>query len=96
MALTDKQVQHKCLYASGSATCRYLEQDRFDWRKFNCVKTLSKKKSAIDKAVRKYLKECSQKKRDPSLGWTSIGDGGNCPGYPYLTTVKQGYDVQKP
>ncbi len=94
MALTDKQVKHRCLYAAGAAQCRYLEQDPKNWRKFNCLKLLSGRKSAMDKAVRRYLQECTQKKRDPHQGWTAIGDGGNCKGYPYLPRVKQGYDIK--
>ncbi len=96
MALTDKQVQHRCLYSQGASQCRYLEQDKYDWRKFNCTKLLAGRKRSLDKAVRKYLKECAQKKRDPYQGWTPIGDGSNCKGYPYLPAVKQGYDVKKP
>ena len=96
MALSDNQVQHRCLYAAGSSQCRYLEQDRSNWRVFHCLKKLAGRKRDADRAVRKYLAECKQKKRDPHSGWTPIGDGGNCQGYAYLPTVKQGYDVKTP
>ena len=93
MSLTEKQVQNRCLFASGSTQCRYLEQDPKDWRKFNCLKKLSGRKKSLDLAVNKYLLECRLKGRDPHQAWQSVGDGGTCKGYSYLPSVKQGYDV---
>jgi len=93
MPLTEKQVQHVCLAHVGARTCRYLENDKKNWRLHHCVKKVSGKKRAIDKEVAKYLADCKANHSDPKQGWKPIGDGGTCQGYAYLPTVLQGYDM---
>ena len=96
MALSDAQVQNRCLCWQGAATCRYLEQDKKNWRKYNCLRQLVGRKAAIDKKVAAHITSCKQQRIDPAHAFTPIGDGAGCLGYPYLPKVKQGYDVKKP
>ena len=93
MALTENQSKHRCLAYGGARRCRYLENDRTNWRLFHCLKQVPARKRAIDKKVAKFMAEQRQHGHDPFQGYQACGDGGNCPGYPYLPTVQQGYDV---
>lgn len=89
MALSKKQIENVCLIYNGSKQCRYLDID--EPNKCNCLK-LTCHKSDMDKRIRKYKEDLKKNGQDPSLMNTPIGD--NCKGYPYLPTLKQGYDVK--
>jgi len=91
--LTDKQVSSVCLLGAGAASCRYLESDPLDWRKFNCVKKLLGLKQNRDKTVKAYLELCKKQGVDPLQQYEPIGD--NCSGYVYLKHIKQGIDIDR-
>jgi len=96
MALTEKHIQHKCLFGTGAAgrTCRYLEHDSRNWKVKHCLKLLPGRKRSIDKDTTKYIKEQKKHGRDPLAAQWGQACGDNCKGYTYLPTVIQGYDVK--
>lgn len=92
--LSQNQLQHRCLLYGGTYECRYLSPDTKDWQKYHCMKLVATKKRAIDKKVNAILAKFKQLNRSPHSpgNYTAIGDGGACPGYPYMPTILQGYD----
>lgn len=95
MALTSKQLKHRCLVGNGSAQCRYLLQDTRDWKKYYCQRQLVQLKMNIDKKIQKTLDDAKKKGIDPMSLWEPVGDGNNCQGYPCLKSVAQGYDLDQ-
>jgi hypothetical protein len=95
MALSEKQLKNVCLRYGGAKTCRYL--DEINYTTCVCLK-LTGQKASIDAKVKDFTAKNKKNGQDISMLGVPCGDGGNCPGYPYLKTVKQGYDqnVKKP
>ena len=93
MALTENQVKNRCLVYGRGRRCRYLKGDPRNWRLFHCLKLVPAAKRKIDKATSEYIADQRKHGHDPAQGYQACGDGGNCPGYPYLPTVQLGYDV---
>lgn len=88
MVLSKTHVKDVCLVGGPvELTCRYLRVDDYDPTVFYCSKLRPTEKKKIDLLVRQHLKVCQEKKVDPS---SPIGD--NCPGYPILKIIQQGYD----
>lgn len=85
MTLTSKQLKDICLlnHPDRSRTCRYLHQDELDEGKWYCQKLRSEAKAKIDTNL------------DPLKNRASVNVpmGDNCPGYPLLKHIEQGYDV---
>ena len=89
--LTQNQINNVCLFGQ-DGQCRYLDQDILDFSKFICKKK-SHEKKIIDEEVEEFLKECKDKKINPTTAGQPIGD--NCRGYLPLQVMPQGYDVDK-
>jgi hypothetical protein len=90
MSLSQKQLQNVCLLFCGDhRQCRYLEEDSTLW-KWNCTKHKKSAKVNKDLAVENYVDQCNQNGIDPKTKGVPIGD--NCPGYPLLRNIEQGYD----
>jgi len=94
MALSEKQVKNMCLGGTGFTQCRYMVNDKKDYKKCYCVKLLAARKKKIDVEVDAHLKTCKKNGTDPKMMWSPCGTGGACAGYAYLPTVHQGYDVK--
>lgn len=82
MTLTPKQLKDVCLlgHSDKSRTCRYLSPDDLQEGKWYCHKLRPVEKAKIDKSIEKI-----QNRNTP------VGD--NCPGYPVMKHISQGYDV---
>lgn len=93
MPLSEKQLKHRCLANCGHMQCRYLKF--VGWKTNECIKLLPSRKKTADKIVREHLLNCKKSGIQPSNHTRPIGDGGNCPGYRYLPTILQGFDVKK-
>ena len=80
--LSLKHLVDVCLLGSSNKikTCRYLRNDELDENKWYCQKLQPNSKSKIDKQV-----DCDSGSEIPC--------GNNCPGYPLLKHITQGYDV---
>jgi len=88
--LSKKQLQNICMQNSRtSKRCRYLAQDDTDSTKYYCVKQ-SSKKDEIDVDLEEFIEESKKKGHDPYKQGIPLGD--NCPGYPILKYIEQGYD----
>lgn len=83
MTLTAKHLNDICLinHADKSKTCRYLCRDDLHENKWHCRKLRPSEKKKIDKIADNYS------------GRGSVPLGDNCPGYPLLRHIDQGYDV---
>lgn len=97
MPLTNKQLDDICLINRhnfdgplSAKACRYCCVDDLDSTKFYCAKKTSKKAS-IDTEVKEQLEKWKKSGADPKIQGCALGD--NCPGYPVLKYVDQGYDV---
>lgn len=88
--LSLKQVTNVCMQYQGSSQCRYLEQDRSDYKKCYCKKQTSDK-VILDELIKEHWEDCKKKGINPAK--TSDAQGDNCPGYPFLADILQGYDV---
>jgi hypothetical protein len=93
MGLSQKQLQNVCMRYGGSNQCRYLGE--VDYVTCVCLK-LTGQKAALDAKVKQTIAQQKVSGQNPRFLGMPIGDGGSCPGYPYLKTVTQGYDVKKP
>lgn len=84
MTLTLNQLQDVCLldHPDKSRVCRYLISDELDENKWYCQKLRPNIKLTIDHDV--FL----SKKIN-----ANIAQGDNCPGYPFLRNIQQGYDL---
>jgi hypothetical protein len=84
MTLSNKHLEDICLLncSDSSKVCRYLNNDELDESKWYCQKLQPKMKSKIDLSIVSIRK--GKRKGTPS--------GDNCPGYPLLKHVRQGYD----
>lgn len=88
--LSKKQVTNVCLASlGGNLACRYLA-DNFVSGSF-CLKCSKLHKTAIDNQVNEAVRMC--KKTNFPLDQTGLPIGDNCPGYPLLKNISQGYDV---
>jgi hypothetical protein len=87
MTLTNRHLNEVCLvyHQDISKTCRYILNDELDPRKWYCQKLRPESKSLIDES----LAEMSR----ASKARIGIPSGDNCPGYPLLKHVDQGFDV---
>lgn len=96
MSLSDKQLQSRCLMYQGAQQCRYLDVGKgYSWpRQCNCLKLLPARKKDIDDNVNKHLMQLRAAGMGSQHASISIGTGGSCPGYLYLPSIKQGYDVK--
>lgn len=85
LTLTPKQVNDICLsnHSDKSKACRYLLQDDLEDGKWYCQKLRPVEKQKIDHRLEKI--------QNRNFGNLPLGD--NCPGYPLLKHVDQGYDV---
>ena len=91
--LSKKHVKDICLYHSANyKTCRYCAVDELDSSKFYCLKQSSNKVIA-DAEIKDFLKKMKKANQDPKNHGLPLGD--NCPGYPILKYVEQGYDKDK-
>ena len=90
--LSKNQLDNVCLLGQGCDCCRYLDQDELDYSKFYCLKLIQAYKKKTDDKVSDFLDNCKKIKLDP-YKQNTIPFGDNCPGYPYLKNVQQGYDV---
>lgn len=88
--LSKKQTYDVCLLGQESKSCRYLCEDKD--KNFFCLKKTSKKQ-VIDVEIKDFLIFCKNKQIDPNDFYLPIGD--NCQGYPFLKTLKQGYDIKE-
>lgn len=81
MSLSKRHLEDVCLLNSNdkSAVCRYLLNDELDSSKWHCQKLKIAAKRMID--------------RDVVGGLGLIPSGDNCPGYPILKNIMQGYDL---
>ena len=79
--LSLKHLVDVCLLGSSNKikTCRYLRNDELDENKWYCQKLQPNSKYKIDKQV--------------DNSGSEIPCGNNCPGYPLLKHITQGYDV---
>lgn len=66
-------------------TCRYLVNDEIDMHKWYCQKLRPEVKSVVDATI-----SASSRKSRARLG---IPSGDNCPGYPLLKHIDQGFDI---
>lgn len=80
MTLSRNHLEDICLlgHSDITKTCRYLRNDELDPSKWHCQKLLQGVRPKVD-----YLVEISMKK---------VPSGDNCPGYPILKNIVQGYD----
>jgi len=86
--LTKKQLDDVCLLGSGASECIYCTHDGNGGH--HCVKkTVLKQK--IDGRVKKFKTDQAKAGNDPAKANVPLGD--NCPGYPFLRHIKQGYDI---
>jgi hypothetical protein len=93
MPLSLKQLNDVCLFPNTNyKRCRYLGQDDIDGSKWYCMKKTAKR-AEIDDESNEYLADCHKKGIDPRSQSVPLGD--NCPGYPILKTIEQGYDKDK-
>lgn len=96
MALSDAQIKNRCLAHCGARQCRYLVANPKKWGNFNCAKLVPGMKKDIDVSANKIIMAARKAGSDPFAQWTPVGDGGSCNGYPFLPSLKQGYDVKNP
>jgi len=88
--LSLKQLKDVCLLDdSTSDRCKYLSQDENDSSKYFCLK-LSSKGREIDEEIESYLNDIRKRGKDPRKDNLPLSD--NCPGYPVLRNIEQGYD----
>jgi hypothetical protein len=88
--LSLKQLKDVCLMDDNTSNrCKYLSQDENDSSKYFCLK-LSSKGREIDEEIESYLNDIRKRGRDPRKDNLPLGD--NCPGYPVLRNIEQGYD----
>lgn len=88
--LSLKQLNDVCLAnTTSSDRCRFLHQDPSEPDKFFCLK-LTGKGAKIDQEANNYIVEMRRKGRDPGEDGMPLGD--NCPGYPLMRNIVQGYD----
>lgn len=86
--LSKKQLNDVCLINGGSQHCCY----RVDSKGVHfCVKKSPVLKKKVDERVRKYLEDCAKNGTDPYASNFQLGN--NCPGYPLLRNIEQGYDI---
>lgn len=88
--LTEEHLKDYCLPNQGVKTCRYLCSDAKDNNVFYCLKK-SSKKNLIDSEIHAFIKKCDVNKTDPNSFELPIAD--NCPGFPLLKSIKQGYNL---
>lgn len=86
--LSKKHLQDVCMCNQGSSACRYLSKE--SWDKFVCLKLRPIEKAKIDNRTADKYFEAKKKGIDPKTQNHPLGD--NCPGYPVLKTIEQGYD----
>lgn len=92
--LSSKQLSDVCMADSGDhRTCRYLRVDELDSSKFYCYKLRSQEKQKLDTKLKDFIRDCKKKNIDPTTTGVPMSD--NCPGYPVLRVIQQGYDVDK-
>jgi hypothetical protein len=84
MTLSIKHLKHVCLFDNidESKVCRYLSNDELDEDKYYCQKLRANSRKKIDEEV---LISSIRNQVTPQ--------GDNCPGYPFLRNVIQGYDL---
>jgi hypothetical protein len=88
--LSLKQLQNVCLaFSNGSGKCRYCGVDDDDSTKYFCNKK-TKDKSEIDAELVEHMRDLRSRGIDPYKQDIPLGD--NCPGYPILRSIQQGYD----
>lgn len=88
--LSLKQLQDVCLaHVRDSSTCRYCATDEDDPNKYFCAKK-SKDKDQIDAEINDEIDAMKSQGLDPYKQNHPLGD--NCPGYPILKHIIQGYD----
>lgn len=85
MSLSRNQLENICLLRHGDERniCRYLGNDELDESVWVCRKLHQSSKSRID----------SEAESAKLRGDRGVPLGDNCPGYPLLRNVTQGYDV---
>jgi len=85
--LSNKHLGEVCLlhHPDPTRTCRYLLNDELDASKWYCQKLRPEAKGQIDASVADLGKKARAQLRIPC--------GDNCPGYPLLKHVQQGFDV---
>lgn len=87
--LSEKHVQDVCLFDGISPDCcRYCDYDA-EADCFHCVK-LTPAKGRIDKRLAEIMEEADQ--NGVNIYDTGEAVGDNCPGFPFLRHVKQGFD----
>lgn len=96
MALSNAQLQQRCLLHCGAQQCRYLVASPKKYGQYDCGKQVSTYKQAADKRVKTIISVATKAGIQPHQQWEPIGDGGVCKGYPYLPGLKQGFDVKNP
>ena len=85
MALSDKHIDHVCLFAQGHHQCRYLQEDFNDSGDIVCY-------CAKLTAERKLIDEKAWQAMHDQSPNAPLGD--NCKGYLKLLNKKQGYDIK--
>lgn len=85
MSLSRKQIEDVCLlgHSDKSKICRYLRNDELDSSVWLCQKLHDSSRKRIDSDVDYAL----------GRGERVVPSGDNCPGYPVLKYIIQGYDV---
>lgn len=86
MTISPKHLKDICLLGcqEKSKTCRYLKSDELDEGKWYCQKLQPHAKVKIDVTIEAF----------GHRGHVSVlSAGDNCPGYPVLKHIQQGYDV---
>jgi hypothetical protein len=86
MSLTHKHLKEVCLlgHSDKSKTCRYLRNDELDEEKWYCQKLQPSIKKKIDRDVLGVLNKNN---------FHNLACADNCPGYPLLKHVPQGFDI---
>lgn len=85
MSLSKNQLENICLLRHGdkSKMCRYLGNDELDESVWVCRKLHSTSRIRMD----------SEAEQARMRGDRGVPSGDNCPGYPLLRNIEQGYDV---
>lgn len=84
MSISKNHLENICLLHHGdkSKICRYLGNDELDESLWVCRKLHPSSKARMDSEA-----ESAMRRRDKG-----VPSGDNCPGYPILRNIVQGYD----
>jgi hypothetical protein len=85
MSISKNHLENVCLFRhqDKSEMCRYLANDELDESLWICRKLHCQSKKKIDSCVDSAILR----------GDRTVPSGDNCPGYPILRNITQGYDA---